>query len=53
MDILDLGCDLITNQVSLAFEMRNGFVSANVHTFDNPPGEVRDSCSRTRSSVQC
>ena len=40
-DILDLGCDSIVNLVSLAFAMRDGQVYANVHTSDNPHGEVR------------
>ncbi len=39
-DILNFGCE-ITNLVSLAFAMRDGLVYANVHTIDNPPGEVR------------
>ena len=40
--ILVAGCgDSITNLVSLAFAMLDGSVYANIHTIDNPSGEVR------------
>ena len=31
----------VSNIAALAFAMRNGLIYANVHTTDNPPGEVR------------
>ena len=31
----------VNNIVALAFAMRDGLIYANVHTTDNPPGEVR------------
>ena len=40
-DIIAGDCTLITNLVTLAHEMRIGEVYANIHTDENPSGEMR------------